>query len=287
MVLDSKPKKRTSETREDSKDSKKQKKEDSKEFKKKKGESKDSKAKFKEDSKESKKLRKEKHGDLQFDSESSALDDSFFPAGDNENSDLCSESKEEKQKVKSGKEKSEQEMVQKDSFADRQPDGSASTEEDSIELKVKRKKKKLKKHEDYKEESRKVEMKDTPLEKKSIHKKQKVQEKVKASTEVDKVSPTPAPVQRASKLSTDERGRRSTDSTGEVSSVNKLKNSLNQTEKNTNWRDNEEDKMRDRLTALSVGVTLEKFSPDSEHNKGRSMVGEKFASKCDLNTEDI
>ncbi|XP_006274145.1 M-phase phosphoprotein 8 [Alligator mississippiensis] len=221
LVLDSKPKKRTSETREDSKDSKKQKKEDSKEFKKKKGESKDSKAKFKEDSKESKKLRKEKHGDLQFDSESSALDDSFFPAGDNENSDLCSESKEEKQKVKSGKEKSEQEMVQKDSFADRQPDGSASTEEDSIELKVKRKKKKLKKHEDYKEESRKVEMKDTPLEKKSIHKKQKVQEKVKASTEVDKVSPTPAPVQRASKLSTDERGRRSTDSTGEEKEAKK------------------------------------------------------------------
>ncbi|KYO44895.1 M-phase phosphoprotein 8 [Alligator mississippiensis] len=161
LVLDSKPKKRTSETREDSKDSKKQKKEDSKEFKKKKGESKDSKAKFKEDSKESKKLRKEKHGDLQFDSESSALDDSFFPAGDNENSDLCSESKEEKQKVKSGKEKSEQEMVQKDSFADRQPDGSASTEEDSIELK------------------------------------------------------------RASKLSTDERGRRSTDSTGEEKEAKK------------------------------------------------------------------
>ncbi|CAM2095844.1 unnamed protein product [Caretta caretta] len=226
LTLDSKPKKRTSETKEDSKDPKKQKKEDSKEIKKKKGEIKDLKTKCKEDSKESKKLRKEKHGDLQFDSESSTLDDSFSQVADNENSDLCSEGREEKHKIKSGKDKSEQEMVMKDSIADRQPDGSASTEEDSIELKVKRKKKKLKKAEDYKEESKKVETKDNYLEKKNMHKKQKAQEKAKSSAELDKISPTPAPVQKSLKLCTDEKGRKSTDSVGEYQEKEVKKNEI-------------------------------------------------------------
>ncbi|KFV02879.1 M-phase phosphoprotein 8, partial [Pterocles gutturalis] len=70
LVADSKPKKRTAETKEDSKDPKKQRKEDTKEVKKKKGEVKDVKIKSKEDSKENKKSRKEKHTDVQFDSES-------------------------------------------------------------------------------------------------------------------------------------------------------------------------------------------------------------------------
>ncbi|NXT02035.1 MPP8 phase, partial [Jacana jacana] len=70
FVADSKPKKRTSESREDSKDPKKQRRDDTKEIKKKKGEVKDAKIKSKEDSKENKKSRKEKHGDGQFDSES-------------------------------------------------------------------------------------------------------------------------------------------------------------------------------------------------------------------------
>ncbi|NXI39650.1 MPP8 phase, partial [Galbula dea] len=70
LGLDSKPKKRTSETKEDLKDSKKQRKEDTKEFKKKRVEVKDFKIKSKEDSKENKKSQKEKHGDVQFDSES-------------------------------------------------------------------------------------------------------------------------------------------------------------------------------------------------------------------------
>ncbi|XP_073195516.1 M-phase phosphoprotein 8 isoform X3 [Lepidochelys kempii] len=226
LTLDSKPKKRTSETKEDSKDPKKQKKEDSKEIKKKKGEIKDLKTKCKEDSKESKKLRKEKHSDLQFDSESSTLDDSFSQVADNENSDLCSEGREEKHKIKSGKEKSEQETVMKDSIADRQPDGSASTEEDSIELKVKRKKKKLKKAEDYKEESKKVETKDNYLEKKNMHKKQKAQEKAKSSAELDKILPTPAPVQKSLKLCTDEKGRKSTDSVGEYQEKEVKKNEI-------------------------------------------------------------
>ncbi|XP_074841189.1 M-phase phosphoprotein 8 isoform X2 [Carettochelys insculpta] len=220
LILDSKPKKRTSETKEDSKEPKKQKKEESKENKKKKAEVKDVKTKCKEDSKDNKKLRKEKHGDLQFDSESSTLDDSFSQAADNENSDLCSEGREEKQ-TKSGKDKSEQEIVLKDSIADRQPDGSASTEEDSIEVKVKRKKKKLKKVEDYKEENRKAETKENYLEKKNMHKKQKAQDKAKVSAELDKVSSAPSLVQKSLKLCTDEKGRKSTDSLGEEKEVKK------------------------------------------------------------------
>uniref|UniRef100_A0A8B9MS80 M-phase phosphoprotein 8 n=1 Tax=Accipiter nisus TaxID=211598 RepID=A0A8B9MS80_9AVES len=220
LVLDSKPKKRTSETKEDSKDPKKQRKEDTKEIKKKKGEVKDFKIKSKEDSKENKKLRKEKHGDVQFDSET--LDDVFSQGTDNENSDLNSENKDEKQKVISGDERLEQEIAEKDSIADRHLDGSASNEDDSIDVKVKRKKKKIQKAEDYKEEGRKVETQDTYLEKKSLHKKQKSQEKVKmVPGELEKVSPAPLPVQKGLKLSADERVLKSTDSTGEEKEVKK------------------------------------------------------------------
>ncbi|TFK09944.1 protein FAM98A [Platysternon megacephalum] len=288
LIVDSKPKKRTSETKEDSKDPKKQKKEDSKEIKKKKGEIKDLKTKCKEDSKENKKLRKEKHGDLQFDSESSTLDDSFSQAADNENSDLCSEGREEKQKIKSGKEKSEQEIVMKDSIADRQLDGSASTEEDSIELKVKRKKKKLKKAEDYKEESRKVETKDTYLEKKNMHKKQKAQEKAKASAELDKVSPTPALVQKGLKLCTDEKGRKSTDSVGEYQEKEVKKNEIK--EKPQKRYDSEKEEkgrkeqkglksLKENKSAFDLfNISSEEKNEYSENNRKRedSSVDYKF-----------
>ncbi|NXM03836.1 MPP8 phase, partial [Tyrannus savana] len=70
LVFDLKPKKRTSETKEDSKDPKKQRKEDTKETKKRKGEVRDLKIKTKEDYKENKRSLREKHGDVQFDSES-------------------------------------------------------------------------------------------------------------------------------------------------------------------------------------------------------------------------
>ncbi|KFV50632.1 M-phase phosphoprotein 8, partial [Tyto alba] len=221
LGLDTKPKKRTSETKEDSKDPKKQRKDDNKEIRKKKGEIKDLKIKPKEDSKENKKSRKEKHGDVQFDSESSALDDIFSQGTDNENSDLNSENKAEKQKVLSGEERLEEEIAEKDSIADRHLDGSASNEDDSIDVKVKRKKKKIRKAEDYKEGGRKVETQDIlSLEKKSTHKKQKCQEKVKmVPGELEKVSPAPSPVQKGLKLSADERGRKSTDSAGEEKEV--------------------------------------------------------------------
>ncbi|XP_042694681.1 M-phase phosphoprotein 8 isoform X2 [Centrocercus urophasianus] len=200
LGLDSKPKKRTSETKEDSKDPKKQRKEDTKEVKKKKGEVKDVKIKTKEDSKESKKSRKEKQGDAQFDTEPSTSDDALFQEVDNENPRLSSENKEEEQQVKCEKERSEEEITEKDCIADRQLDGSASNEDDSVEVKAKRKKKKNQKMEDYKEEGRKVEIKDTGLEKKSMLKKQKSQEKVKVvAAELEKVSAAPVSAQEAVK----------------------------------------------------------------------------------------
>ncbi|XP_072182697.1 M-phase phosphoprotein 8 isoform X4 [Excalfactoria chinensis] len=200
LGLDSKPKKRTSETKEDSKDPKKQRKEDTKEVKKKKGEVKDVKVKTKEDSKESKKSRKEKQGDAQFDAEPSVLDGALFQEVDHENPGLGSENKEEEQQVKSEKESLEEEIAEKDSIADRLLDGSASNEDESVEVKAKRKKKKNQKIEDCKEEGRKVEIKDVYLEKKSMLKKQKSQEKVKVvAAESEKASAAPVLAQKALK----------------------------------------------------------------------------------------
>lgn len=204
LILDSKPKKRTSETKEDSKDPKKQRKEDTKEVKKKKGEVKDLKINSKEDFKENKTLQKEKDGHVQFDSESGILDDVCSQGTDNENSDLNSENKDEKQKVVSGEEREEQEVAEKDSIADMHLDGSASNEDDSIDDKVKIKKKVILKAEDYKEEAKKVETQDTYSENKNMHKKQKGQEKVKiVSEELEKVPPTLSPLQKGLKLSSD------------------------------------------------------------------------------------
>lgn len=216
LVLDSKPKKRTLETKEDSKDSKKQRKEDTKEIKKKKGEVKDLKTKSKEDSKENKKSL-EKHGDIQFDSESSTIDDSIYQGTDNENSDINSENKDEQQKVISGEERLEQETDERCAITDKYLDGPASNEDDGIDTRAKRKKKKIQKAEDCREEDGKAEIQDTHLEKKSMHKKQTGQEKVPG--ELEKVSPAGSPVQKGLKLSTDERVCKPTDSPGEVSAV--------------------------------------------------------------------
>ncbi|XP_016151752.1 PREDICTED: M-phase phosphoprotein 8, partial [Ficedula albicollis] len=218
LVFDSKPKKRTLETKEDSKDPKKQRKEDTKEIKKKKGEVKDLKTKSKEDSKENKKSQ-EKHGDVQFDSESSTVDDSIYQGTGNENSNINSENKEERQKVVSGEERLEQEINEKGATTDRYLDGSASNEDDSIDTRAKRKKKKIQKAEDYREEDGKAEIQDTHLEKKSMHKKQTGQEK--APGELEKLSPVTSPVQRGLKLSTDERVCKPTDSPGEEKEVKK------------------------------------------------------------------
>ncbi|NXL92058.1 MPP8 phase, partial [Alectura lathami] len=271
LVSDSKPKKRTLETKEDSKDPKKQRKGDAKEARKKREEVKDLKIKSKEDSKEGKKSRKEKQGDAQFDSESSTLDDALSQATDNENPDLCSENKEEIEKVESGKEKLEQEIAEKDSTADRHLDGSASNEDDGNEVKVKRKKKKNHKTEDLKEEGRKVEIKDTCLEKKSTHKRQKSQEKVKVpAAELEKVSAAAALAQKGLKVSTDESGHKSTDSAGEE----KEKKKTEIKEKSHKKESEKEEKSRKEQKGLKsfkdIKSAFDLFNVASEEKKENS-----------------
>ncbi|XP_062983113.1 M-phase phosphoprotein 8 isoform X2 [Elgaria multicarinata webbii] len=297
LASDSKPKKRSSESKEDTKDYKKQRKEDIKDMGKKKGEVKDGKKKLKEESKETKHLQKGKSSAHQLDAESSVLDDSFSPAADNESVELDSDSSEEMRQTPPRKDQLEERSVPW--VAIQQPDSSSSTD-DSSEVKVKRKKKKHKKSEEL-EESRKM---DKYLEKKSTHKKQKAPEKAKAPAELENKRPsTPAPVQKGSRLSMDERGRKSIDSAGEVS--NKMKSKVAKSsqshardapqkstvaeskEKNINWRADEE-KMKERSSQHSVGESLfEKFILDPECSKGGSTVSKKTLSKSDLNAEDV
>ncbi|XP_061230480.1 M-phase phosphoprotein 8 isoform X2 [Neopsephotus bourkii] len=258
-VLDSKPKKRTSETKEDSKDPKKQRKEDTKEVKKKKGEVKDLKINSKEDFKENKKSQKEKDGDVQFGSESGVIDDVFSQGTDNENSDLNAENKDEKQKFVSGEDKLEQETAEKDSIVDMHLAGSASNEDDSIDDKVKIKKKVILKAEDYKEEGKKVETQDTYLENKNMHKKQKGQEKVKIE-ELDKVSPAASPVQKGLKLSFDERGCKSTDSAVEEKEVKKIETKekpQKEPEKEEKSRKEQKGLKNGKQQVLSLGMDMQ------------------------------
>ncbi|KAL8191010.1 UNVERIFIED_CONTAM: hypothetical protein K2H54_066661, partial [Gekko kuhli] len=302
LASDSKPKKRTSEAKEDAKDSKKQRRDDSKDSSKKKGEYKDIKKKQKEESKENKYFQKDKSSALQLDVEPSMLDYSFFQGVDNEAVDFDSDSSEEKHKIYPGKVQAEGENVPRVQVVEKQLDSSTSTD-DSAEVKVKRKKKKHKRTEEY-EETRKVDTKDKHLEKKSMHKKQKPPEKAKLAAELENRRPLmPAPVQKGSKLFTDERGRKSTDSVGEVSNHVKQKNKeakLGQThakdvllqksaildgkDKTINWRADEE-KTKERH---SVGQNLfEKFVLDSDCSKGGSAGSKKGLSKNDLSAEDI
>ncbi|XP_020824440.1 M-phase phosphoprotein 8 [Phascolarctos cinereus] len=219
LGFDSKSKKRILESKEDSKEYKKTKKDDLKETKKvKRGEIKDSKGKVRDDFKESKKKR-EKLNESLLESESSTFDDSLSQLADDDSEDLPSDNRGEKQKFKSGKDKLEHDIIQ-DMISDKQPDDAGSAEEDT-DVRTKRKKKKLKKAEEYKEEIRKVENKDPYSEKKILYKKQKNQEKVKGSVEVDKLIPTAAQIQKSTKLGSEERGRRSTDSVGEEKETRK------------------------------------------------------------------
>ncbi|XP_064265374.1 M-phase phosphoprotein 8 [Passer domesticus] len=255
LVLDSKPKKRTSETKEDSKDPKKQRKEDTKDIKKKKGE--DLKVKPKEDSKENKKSQKEKHGDVQLDS--STVDDSISQGTDNENSNMNSENKDEERKIISVEERLEQEIDEKDAITDKCLDGSTSNEDDGIDTRAKRKKKKIQKAEDCREEIGRVEIEDTHIEKKSMHKKQTGQEKVPG--ELEKVSPAPSPVQKGLKLSADERVCKPMDSPGEEKEIKKTevkeKSQKKEPEKEEKTRKEQKVIKNGKQQVLSLGMDMQ------------------------------
>ncbi|KAM7116256.1 M-phase phosphoprotein 8 [Molossus nigricans] len=223
-AFDLRTKKRISEAKEELKESKKPKKDDIKETKElkkvKKGEIKDLKSKIKEDSKENRKTKKEKCVESHFESESGLLDDPPFHEGDSE--DLESENREEKLKIKSGKEKAGPDTGH-DAVLDKNLDSSGSADE-GADVRGKRNRKKPRKAEELRE-SRKLESKNLSLEKKNAHKKQRNQDKSRSTTESDNLTSAPAQTQKSSRMGGEERGLRSTDSAGEEkeSKKNELK----------------------------------------------------------------
>ncbi|XP_066474822.1 M-phase phosphoprotein 8 isoform X2 [Tiliqua scincoides] len=296
VASESKTKRRISETKEDTKDSKKQRREDIKDSSRKKGD-KDVKKKLKE---ECKRLHNKKCDALHLNAESRVLDDSFFQAADNEDVDLDSDSSEEQHRMSPGKDHEEEESVSSVSVAEKQPESSSS--DDSGEVKVKRKKK-HKKPEEF-EESRKVDARDKYLEKKNTLKKQKVAEKIKVIAELECKKPAMlTPVQKGSKLYTEDHGHKSADSSAEVGNHTKLKSkdkvshasardvpqkssAAESKEKNTNWRA-EEEQMKERPSVHAVGESLfEKFKLDTECSKGGNTVSNKSICKSEPNTED-
>ncbi|XP_053420039.1 M-phase phosphoprotein 8 isoform X1 [Nycticebus coucang] len=220
VVFDLRTKKRILEAKEELKESKKPKKDEmkeNKEFKKvKKAEIRDIKTKIREDSKENRKTKKEKCIDSQVEFESSVLSDSPFQEDDSE--DLHSDNREEKQKIKSAKDRVGQDAWQDQTF-DKQLDSTTSAEEDA-DVKARRKKKTLRKAEEPKE-SRKLENKNAFLEKKTVPKKQKNQEKGRSTIELEKLSPAAAQMLKCLRLSGEERSFRSSDSTEEEKETKK------------------------------------------------------------------
>lgn len=213
--FDLRTKKRIFEAKEELKESKKLKKDDIKEAKElkkvKKWEIRDLKIKIKEDSKENRKTRKEKCVESQLDSESDVLNDLSFQEGDSEN--LQSDNREEKLKIKSGKDKAGLDAAQ-DAVLDKHPDSSGSADEDA-DVRGRRNKKKPRKA----EESKKLENKNLSLEKKNAHKKLRNQDKSRSIPESDNLTLGLAETQKNSKVGGEERGLRSTDSAGEVSTL--------------------------------------------------------------------
>ncbi|XP_036157612.1 M-phase phosphoprotein 8 isoform X1 [Myotis myotis] len=210
-LFDLRTKKRISEAKEELKESKKPKKDDIKETKElkkvKKGEIRDLKTKIKEDSKENRKTRKEKCVESQLDSESDLLNDLPFQEGDSE--DLQSDNREEKLKIKSGKDKAGLDAAQ-DAVLDKHLDSPGSADEDA-DVRGRRNKKKPRKAEELKE-NKKLENKNLSLEKKNAHKKQRNQDKSRSTTESDNLTSSLAQTQKSSRVGGEERGLRSTDS---------------------------------------------------------------------------
>ncbi|XP_017403711.1 M-phase phosphoprotein 8 isoform X1 [Cebus imitator] len=214
LVFDLRTKKRISEAREELKESKKPKKDEVKETKElkkvKKGEIRDLKMKTREDPKENRKTKKEKWVESQVEPESSVLNELPFTEDDSEG--LLSESREERQKTKSAREKAGQDAGLERSFG--KPLDDALSAEEETDVRGRRKKKTPRKSEDTRE-SRKLENKNTFLEKKTVPKKQRNQDRGKSATELEKLTPVSAQTPKGWRLSGEERSLRSTDSAEE------------------------------------------------------------------------
>lgn len=198
-LLDSRSKKRQSDGKEDSSEVKKSKKDESKEQKKKKVESKDLKVKMKDESKDLKKQKKEKASEQPMETESNAQ---ALQTDETESMELqASVTPEVAPKSKSDSAEQETTSTKPE---DEQADGMAISDEDEVQVKAKKKKKKekIRKREKQKEEVKTIEVKEINVEKKSAHKKQRILEKIKAVTEMNKPS---AVLQKNSRLSTEEK----------------------------------------------------------------------------------
>nr|XP_055100034.1 M-phase phosphoprotein 8 isoform X3 [Symphalangus syndactylus] len=214
LVFDLRTKKRISEAKEELKESKKPKKDEVKETKElkkvKKGEIRDLKTKTREDPKENRKTKKEKFVESQVESESSVLNDSPFPEDDSEG--LYSDSREEKQNTKSARERAGQDTGLEHGVE--KPLDSAMSAEEDTDVRGRRKKKTPRKAEDTRD-SRKLENKNAFLEKKTVPKKQRNQDRGKSAAELEKLMPVPAQTPKGWRLSGEERGLWSTDSAEE------------------------------------------------------------------------
>lgn len=207
------------EVKEELKDSKKPKKDEIKETKElkkaKRAEIRDLKFKIREDVKENRKTKKERFIESTLEPESP---ESLCPANDGE--DWLSANREENQKIKTVKDKTGLDTVQEGIF-EKQLDGLVSTEEDDG-ARVRRKKKKPRKFEEQ-QETKKLENTNTFLERKTIPKKQRHQDKGRSNLELSKLpSSVPAQALKGSRLSGEEKGLRSPDSAEEVRAVENL-----------------------------------------------------------------
>lgn len=222
LGFDIRTKKRILEAKEELKDSKKLKKDEIKENKElkkaKRAEIRDLKFKIREDIKDNRKTKKERSIECPLEFESPVPNESLSPEDDGE--DFVSDNKEEKQKIRTVKDKAGQDTVQEGIF-EKHLDDLVSTDEDAG-ARVRRKKKKPRIFDETKE-IKKLENMDTFLERKMIPKKQRYQDKSRNNLELSRL-PSPMSIQapKSSRLSGEEKGLRSSDSAEEVRVVENL-----------------------------------------------------------------
>ncbi|KAM4795459.1 M-phase phosphoprotein 8 isoform 2-T2 [Rhinophrynus dorsalis] len=208
---ESKPKKRTSDGKEDL-NNKKQRKDEFKESKKSRKEDLKEKAEYKE-----RKHKKEKLSEL----EQSSHDSQISPQPVTESADVSMDLLTEDRKPSmEDQDNRDQEVVH--DMPDQQLSEVQAMEDDADEVKMKKKKKKHKKLKTERgEESKRSPSEELQVEKKSSQKKQKHVEKVKDLPTLEKLPSLPAPIQKSSRASMDDKARWSVDSVSEEKEAKK------------------------------------------------------------------
>nr|XP_028693292.1 M-phase phosphoprotein 8 isoform X3 [Macaca mulatta] len=293
LVFDLRTKKRISEAKEELKESKKPKKDEVKETKElkkvKKGEIRDLKTKTREDPKENRKTKKEKCVESQVESESSVLNDSAFPEDDSEG--LHSDSREEKQNTKTARERAGQDIGLEHGFE--KPLDSAMSAEEDTDVRGRRKKKTPRKAEDTRE-SRKPENKNAFLEKKTVPKKQRNQDRGKSAAESEKLMPVSAQTPKGWRLSGEERGFWSTDSAEEDKETKKTESKEKYQKRHDSDKEEKgrkEPKGLKTLKEIRNAFDLFKLTPEekndvSENNRKREEIPLDFKTIDDHKTKE-